>query len=83
MDTYKNFSHRPQRRDCRSYGSEASARREALAHNLLALKRAERERDAARAAVCADPTDDQALDTFLSAVQRVSALKKERTALWR
>ena len=30
---------------------------------------------------CADPTDDQALERFLSAVQRVEELKKERAAL--
>ena len=70
------------RRETRSYGLASSVRKESLARNLHALKRAERYRDAARASVCDDPTDE-ALERFLSAVQRVEELKKERAALWR
>lgn len=79
----KSLSCRPQRRDCRSYGMASSVRREALALNLRELKKAERECTAAREAVCKNPEDEKALDTFLSAVQHVSALKKERAKLWR
>ena len=39
------------RRESRSYGLASRVRKESLARNLHALKRAERDRDAARAAV--------------------------------
>ena len=66
------------RRESRSYGLASSVRKESLSRNLHALKRAERYRDAVRAAVYDDPNDDQALERFLSAVQRVGELKKKR-----